>query len=232
MIKKKIQSIDKPKITKKITGRRKSESTREMILTAARRVFAEHTYKAASLRMIARKGGFDHAIIRYHFPSKAILFEAVIIDACNKFHNAHLKCLEGLDKMKPQDGFPIYIERITDLSFKNQDELKLLLQNITHIDTPEGIPGYQHIPEFFSISMRSFKEKIPVKGSEEEIGMFLHSFTSLLLNYLGASACMARIQGLDPESVEYRKRVKDTFVFLFLPRLKKLIFPDRYSSDS
>lgn len=224
-MKKENQSADKNKAATNKSGRKKSEATREMILTTAMRVFARHTYKAASLRMIAQEGGFDHAIIRYHFPSKAILFEAVVIEVCNKFHNANIKCLEGLEGMKPHEGFSIYIDRITDFSFKHQDTLRILLQNITHIDTPDGIPGYQHIPKIFSSARQSFLEKMPVKASEEEIGMFLDSLTSLLLNYLGASACMSKIQGLDPKSDQYRKRVKDTFMFLFLPRLKKLLIP-------
>ena len=61
---------------------KKREDTRKMILAAARQIFAAHPYNAASIRMIAAQGDFYHGLIRYHFPSKAGIFEAVVEDAC------------------------------------------------------------------------------------------------------------------------------------------------------
>lgn len=208
---------------------KKSEITKELILTAARKVFASHTYNAASLRMIASEGGFDHAIIRYHFPNKAILFETVLVEACDNFYNANLRCLEGLERANPTQGFSLYIDRVIDQSFKIQDVLKLFIQNITHIDTPESIPGYQHIPDVIERIRRSFEENIPLKASQEDVGMFVYSFLNLLINYLGASNCMSRILALDNNGKKYRKWVKDSLMLLFLPRLKRLIFADDYS---
>ncbi len=210
---------------------KKSEATREMILSAARKVFATHTYNSASLRMIAKEGGFDHAIIRYHFPNKAILFETILVDACDKFYDANLSCLEGLGGMNPTRGFSLYIDRVIDHSFKIQDVLKIFIQNITHIDTPEAIPGYQHIPDVIEKIRGSFEETIPVMSTEEEVDMFVYSFINLLMNYLGANNCMSRILDLHHTGNEYRKWVKDSLMFLFLPRLKKLIFADNYSEN-
>ncbi len=211
---------------------KKSEATREIILSAARRVFAMHTYNSASLRMIAKEGGFDHAIIRYHFPNKAILFETILIDACNTFYNANLACLKGLKDVNPTKGFSLYIDRVINHSFKIQDILKLFIQNITHIDTPEAIPGYQHIPDTIEKIRLSFEEKIPIRASNEQVGMFVYSFINLLMNYFGANNCMSRILDLDHGGEQYRKWVKESLMFLFLPSLKKLIFPDDYPVKS
>ena len=214
------------------TSGRKSEITRETILSAARKVFATHTYNSASLRMIATAGSFDHAIIRYYFPNKAVLFETVLTDACDKFYNANLRCLEGLEKANTSKGFSLYIDRVIDQSFEIQDVLKLFIQNITHIDTPESIPGYKHIPEVIEKIRTSFEKNIPIKAPAEEVGMFVYGFVNLLINYLGANNCMSHLLNMDHESKRYRKWVKDSLMFLFLPRLKRLIFADQYSEKS
>jgi AcrR family transcriptional regulator len=61
------------------TGRRPGASgSREAILDAARRLFAEHGYVGTSMRMIATEAGVDAALIVHFFGTKAgLLGEAV-----------------------------------------------------------------------------------------------------------------------------------------------------------
>jgi len=59
----------------KRSGRRPGESgTREAILAAARRQFAEHGYARAALRAIATDAGVDQKLIAHYFGSKQQLF--------------------------------------------------------------------------------------------------------------------------------------------------------------
>ncbi|NYE96695.1 AcrR family transcriptional regulator [Psychromicrobium silvestre] len=58
--------------------RRGSEDTRELILTAARGLFAESGFDAVSIRQIARLAGVDPALIHHYFSSKDELFEACV----------------------------------------------------------------------------------------------------------------------------------------------------------
>lgn len=61
------------------SGRRAgSPPTRETILTAARRIFAEHGYEKASVRAIATAAQVDPALVHYWFGSKDGLFLAVV----------------------------------------------------------------------------------------------------------------------------------------------------------
>jgi AcrR family transcriptional regulator len=61
------------------TGRRPGESsTRQAILEAARRQFAEHGYGGATMRSIAKEAGVDAALVVHFFGTKAsLLSEAV-----------------------------------------------------------------------------------------------------------------------------------------------------------
>jgi AcrR family transcriptional regulator len=66
------------------TGRRPGASgTREAILDAARRVFAEHGYQRATVRGVAELAGVDPALVHHYFgkgeaPTKQVLFVAAV----------------------------------------------------------------------------------------------------------------------------------------------------------
>lgn len=57
---------------------RKPEETREAVLDAATRAFAEHGYANATLGQIAKVAGVTAATLPYHFKNKEGLFEAVV----------------------------------------------------------------------------------------------------------------------------------------------------------
>lgn len=58
-----------------------ARDTRDKILDAAARLFADSDSSGASLRAIARAAGVNSALIHYHFGSREGLFEAVLLRA-------------------------------------------------------------------------------------------------------------------------------------------------------
>ena len=61
------------------TGRRPGDSgTREAILEAARRTFAESGYDRATIRGVARLAGVDPALVHHYFGTKQALFVAAM----------------------------------------------------------------------------------------------------------------------------------------------------------
>jgi AcrR family transcriptional regulator len=201
----------------------KSDITRERILRAARSVFAEHPYNEASFRMIAREGGFDHPLINYYFPLKPDLFEAVVAEICDEFFQANIACLDGLERMTPREGFPLYVDRFLDFNARSPEPMRIILLNVAHVDRLEEIPGYQHIPDVLARTRGTFEERIPLRASGEEIGMFLNSFNALVIWFLGADTCQAQILGLEPAGEEYFAWVRHALLYVFLPLLEKLI---------
>lgn len=60
-------------------GRRPGDAgTREAILTASRRCFAEQGYAGTSIRKIAREADVDHALVIHFFGTKDALFSTVL----------------------------------------------------------------------------------------------------------------------------------------------------------
>lgn len=61
---------------------------RTALISAARRLFAEHGYAATTTRQIAAQASVSHALLRYHFSSKRGLRDAVDEEVLGSFGRA------------------------------------------------------------------------------------------------------------------------------------------------
>jgi len=78
--------------------------TKERVLDAAERLFAEHGYAATSLRSIVAAAGVNLAAIHYHFHSKEALLEAVIVRRATPMNQERLRLLEKCRKAGGSKG--------------------------------------------------------------------------------------------------------------------------------
>jgi AcrR family transcriptional regulator len=201
----------------------RKKATRPKILKAARKVFAQYAYHAASIRMIGKEAGIDHPLISYYFPSKAKLFEAVLADIVQQWDKANEAAFEGLEKMSPEAGLALYIDRIIGYCRKHPYAARVYLLNVVQAQDAEAIPGYQAIQTFFERTIAFLKDRVRLQASDRDIEMFRQGFNTLALSYLGAQSYYAGILGMEADSREYEKWLKDMLMALFLPRLKQLM---------
>ena len=220
------------KTTQTSSKDKKGIRTRETILKAARKVFSEHPYHAASMRMIGKAAGIEHPLINYYFPSKAELFEAIILNICDEFVRSNEEWLDSVKDSKTAEGFVKYIDQLLDYNQRNPESLRILALNISQAEHISQIPGYQHFPELIENIQKLFEEKIYLKGAPQEVRMFIHSFNILVISFLGASPCIAQVQGMDPGNSQYREWVRNTLLFIFLPRLRDIINPRVAGTDT
>jgi AcrR family transcriptional regulator len=73
------------------------KNTKDQILDAAERLFAEHGYDAASLRDITAAAGVNLAAVNYHFSSKEALFGAVFARKLAPISRQRLDQLDALE---------------------------------------------------------------------------------------------------------------------------------------
>ncbi len=88
-------------------------STKDKILNAAERLFAEHGFAETSLRMITTKADVNLASVNYHFGSKKTLIQAVFERFMDRF-TAGLS--DELDKLNSSDSSLEVIDVLSTLT--------------------------------------------------------------------------------------------------------------------
>ncbi len=199
----------------------KSEATRRMIVAAARRIFARNSYRAASFRMIAREGGFSFTLINHYF-TKAELFEAVSAQVMEELAMASVVWLEGLERKSPEPGLSLFLERALDYLFDTPDAVMILMQNVAQTDKSGEIPGFDRFSSYVTDARKMISQVIPGNDDPDQVIMWIYGLINLLVNFVGASAYHGKVLGVDPQSPLYRKWIKDTVMYLFLPPLKAM----------
>ena len=202
----------------------KGEATRRRILDAARKVFSEHPYHAASVRMVGKAGGFDHPIIHYYFPKKAGLFESVIEELVLEFRKFMKTWFDDLDAYSPSKGLSIFIDRLIYFHLENKNLFRTIMQNTAHVENFDQFPASAQYAVFHENVLKTFREKIHHNAPDEEVSKFVYSFTVTATNYLGASSTYARFLGMEGECEAYWTWVKETMHYFFLPRMERIIF--------
>jgi len=198
-------------------------TTRERIVDAASTVFSNFPYYAASIRMIGKEAKIDHPLINYYFPTKAELFQEVLRITIEEYYQANIQWFEGLAAMGPDKGFSLYIDRFIDFALKHPKPMRIIALNLVQAKQSEIIPGYQLLQQFFLDAMQTLIKAVPVKGTKIDIQMLTTNFNTMAINYLGASDYYAGILGIESQSPEYLKWVKDSLTYIILPWLKQLL---------
>ncbi|HMK69800.1 MAG TPA: CerR family C-terminal domain-containing protein [Xanthobacteraceae bacterium] len=88
---------------------RPSEITRERILKAAARLFAERGYEATSIRAIVGKARVNQAAINYHFAGKAGLYREVLRAAFRALTAHHLARAEDMKTMSRDEALGEFV---------------------------------------------------------------------------------------------------------------------------
>ena len=218
--------------SKKGAGKTKSQETKERILDAAGMVFSEYPFHAASVRMIAKAGGFEHPLIQYHFKTKANLFRKYTERLNDQLLAAVLPMLDGLEKLGPGKGLALLIDRFLEYGFSNPQSMTVMMLNIGELDTlGPTLPGLANMRNASDVVAGIFQDAYKPKASKKEVVMWLFAFSVISGNFLGASRFHALLQGLDPESNEYRKWIKDALMYVFAPALENIIFGSDFSQQ-
>ena len=90
---------------------RPSEVTRERILKAAERLFAERGYDATSIRAIVAKARVNQAAINYHFDGKDGLYRDVLRAAFRSLTAEQLEHADEMKSMSREDALHEFIRR-------------------------------------------------------------------------------------------------------------------------
>jgi AcrR family transcriptional regulator len=72
-----------------------SSETREQLLTAAERLFAERGFAGVSVRMIAAEAGVNWSLVGYHFRGKQGLLAEIYRRHCTTLNDERIRLLSA-----------------------------------------------------------------------------------------------------------------------------------------
>ena len=88
----------------------RSQRTRERLLDAAERLFAERGFEGTSLRAVTQAAGASVSAAHYHFGSKEALLHATLLRRVEPVNRARLARLGALEER----GGPVALEALLD----------------------------------------------------------------------------------------------------------------------
>src|SRR6478752_205915 len=93
-----------------IVDTRSSGATKDRILDAAEALFMEHGFEATSMRALTAGAGVNLAAVNYHFGTKEVLFQAVLVRRLDPMNQQRVELLTRLEqKARPR---PLACDRI------------------------------------------------------------------------------------------------------------------------
>lgn len=170
--------------------------TKQKILDAAERHFAEYGYAATSLRQVIAEAGVNLAAVHYHFGSKEELLHAVVLRKGTPVNEQRMALLDRYEA--EANGKPLPVARIlhaflmpmAELAVQNPQFIRVMGRIVS-----EGLMGSVIEKNFHPLFLRftsALRESVPGLGDEE--------FRWRLISMQGALAhTMCWTQGTDFE---------------------------------
>lgn len=93
-----------------------SQETRDRIIDAAEMLFADHGFRAVSLRQITRQAGVNTAAVNYHFGSRESLVFEVLTRVIGPINEQRLRLLTEAER--ESGGNAISIEKVLDAFYR------------------------------------------------------------------------------------------------------------------
>jgi len=182
-------------------------TTREALLTTARRLFAHQGYDATSIREITREAGANLGAVTYHFGSKQALYHAVLEQALEPFADRIVGAATG-------PGTPL--ERVTavvgeyfDLLAETEDLPFLLIQEM--MARREAPTPMTSVLRRVSGALAELVAEGQADGSIREGEPFLMAMSIVAqpVHMSVVAKVMAQVAGIDPRTSGARQRVHE-----------------------
>ena len=183
-----------------------SKERRKQILRSAIRVFAEHSYRGATTKMISQEANVAEALIYRHFKSKRFLFTEAVEHSCRRL----VVEIERILEMHPDDpaaALGAVLEYYHELLERHQDFAKMIFWVSAELDSDDVrevyLPFQEQALELFMTAISGWqqqgllREDVPpraaawmILGSYQVLALMKHSGKLEEVNAKAAVALM------------------------------------------
>ncbi|MEK4063000.1 MULTISPECIES: TetR/AcrR family transcriptional regulator [unclassified Paenibacillus] len=159
---------------------------REQILNAARQLFVQEGYHAASMRAINKKVGMSDALTYHYFPEgKLEIFNTIIREG----HEQRIQDINNFVKslksdLSLRDGLLLVGQKVSEI-FLSNDEITQLVIREKNLLEPEQYKFLTNITQQLIDSMIGFLSNEPIKSQIREMDLrlaimqFIYNFTTI-----------------------------------------------------
>lgn len=190
----------------------KRDEKREMIITAAGKVFGRHGFKETRMEKIAGEAGMGKSSLYYYFLSKEELFEAVVEREAEYLKNEIIKATRDIED--PYKRMKIYV--IARMKAFNDSINLYTAVKTNYLD---------HLPFIEKVRAKYDKEEMRMVESILKEGVRNNRF-KLVNTELATIAIVTAIKGLEytiviRDSAKLEQRVEQLLMFLFYGIVKR-----------
>jgi AcrR family transcriptional regulator len=180
---------------------RQRDATRERIVAAALKAFAEKGFRGASTRDIARRARTNQGLITYHFRSKDALWRAAVEQIFGRLEKRLAEHTAALESDDPRERVRALIREYVRFTAAHPELFRIMVDAGNHSDARMRWLVDRYVRPRFEAMKRS-----RVAGSlGVEESLVPHAFYALAggssLLFAVAPECR-RLTGLDPASAE------------------------------
>ena len=186
--------------------RNRDIDTKENILIAAERVFAEKGFKGTTIREVAKEAGIVNSLIFYYFKNKAEMYEAVFQHAFDELEDLIQQNLNlDLDRLATVKALMF---SVTDFSARHRNLMRILTREI--IDNGSIV---QKITQKYFKPLYDFASEFLAEGKKEALFrdvnplQFLVSLMGMIVFYFVSDPLLQAVGVGDPygpEEIETR----------------------------
>lgn len=145
---------------------------RQLLLTAARDIFAQRGYKGTSTRDIAERAGVTEVMIFRHFGSKANLFQEAVVAPFTSFIHQYLADYRGREhgiRSPYEEGLDLYTG-LFEVLHGEREVLLALMAARQFDDLPEAAAG--QVDEAFAEVLTVIEEVVGTESTERGFSDF------------------------------------------------------------
>ncbi len=182
-----------------------SDNTAAALRHAARKIFTQRGYDAASVRAIVREAGANLGAITYHYGSKRALYGAVLAETLSPFAERVVAAAaaEGAPLARLEAVLRTYFEVMGD----HPEVPRMLLQELVvgREPPPEVIAVFRRVFAAVGGAIREGQADGSIRGGDP--ALMLMSLISQPVMTMVARQMLRMVAGVDPADPDTRARV-------------------------